>query len=63
MARVGIVGEDILGCASADHVLAEGNDVTIFEKTLSATTGRKVAELHSTGESLDLALFSFRRFQ
>ncbi len=32
MARIGIVGAGIIGCASAAHLIAEGHAVTVFEK-------------------------------
>ncbi|ASY57692.1 D-amino acid dehydrogenase small subunit [Sinorhizobium sp. CCBAU 05631] len=32
MARIGIVGAGIIGCASAVHLIAEGHAVTVFEK-------------------------------
>ncbi|OAP37729.1 amino acid dehydrogenase [Sinorhizobium glycinis] len=32
MARIGIVGAGIIGCASAVHLVAEGHAVTVFEK-------------------------------
>lgn len=32
MARIGIVGAGIIGCAAAVHLIAEGHAVTVFEK-------------------------------
>jgi D-amino-acid dehydrogenase len=35
MARIGIAGGGIIGCAAALHLVARGHDVTVFEKDLA----------------------------
>ena len=34
MARIGIAGAGIIGCATAVHLIEQGHDVTVFEKDL-----------------------------
>lgn len=34
MARIGIAGAGIIGCASAIHLIEQGHDVTVFEKDI-----------------------------
>src|SRR5215217_8140319 len=35
MARIGITGAGIIGCATAIHLIEKGHDVTVFEKDIS----------------------------